>query len=140
MSSPVRIRRSVFDRLLDNNPDMPEGLMQTCTVEQLRDAVARDLESLLNSRAAINFDAVDLGPHTARSVLCFGVRDFVGREAFVTDWVSISQERIVASELRHMELRGVALKGEEREAFNATSQELSHLAAGLQNLVVRFRF
>ena len=57
MSSPVRIRRSVFDRLLDNNPDMPEGLMQTCTVEQLRDAVARDLESLLNSRAAINFDA-----------------------------------------------------------------------------------
>ena len=39
MSSPVRIRRSVFDRLLDNNPDMPEGLMQTCTVEQLRDAV-----------------------------------------------------------------------------------------------------
>lgn len=111
MSSPVRIRRSVFDRLLDNNPDMPEGLMQTCTIEQLRDAVARDLESLLNSRAAINFDAVDLGPHTARSVLCFGVRDFVGRVLSSSDdRRHISRSLSHAIETHEPRLQGVSVQ------------------------------
>lgn len=53
--------------------------MQTCSIEQMRDAVARDLECLLNARSPLDFDAEDLGSHTSRSVLCFGVRDFVGR-------------------------------------------------------------
>lgn len=79
MSGHVRIRRSLFDRLLDVPGNMPEGLMQTCSVEQLRDAVARDLEGLLNTRTALDFDETALGAHVSRSVVCFGVRDFVGR-------------------------------------------------------------
>lgn len=79
MSAQARIRRSLFDRLLDVPGNMPEGLMQTCSVEQLRDAVARDLEGLLNTRTALDFDEAALGPHVSRSVVCFGVRDFVGR-------------------------------------------------------------
>ena len=47
-----------------------------------------------------------------------------------------TQMRIVESELRHMELRGVALKGEEREAFNATSQELAKLSTDFGNRVL----
>ncbi|QPN63286.1 M3 family metallopeptidase [Synechococcus sp. CBW1004] len=47
-----------------------------------------------------------------------------------------TQLRIVESELRHMELRGVALKGEEREAFNATSQELAKLSTDFGNRVL----
>ncbi len=47
-----------------------------------------------------------------------------------------TQQRIVASELRHMELRGVALKGEAREAFNATSQELAQLSTTFGNRVL----
>ena len=47
-----------------------------------------------------------------------------------------TQQRIVESELRHMELRGVALKGEEREAFNATSQELAKLSTDFGNRVL----
>mgnify|MGYP003326737828 CR=1 FL=1 len=47
-----------------------------------------------------------------------------------------TQKRIVSSELRHMELRGVALKGEERDAFNATSQELAKLSTDFGNRVL----
>lgn len=79
MSSAHRIRRSLFDRLLDAGGDVPEGLMQTYTVDQLRDAVARDLERLLNTRCALRSDAVDVGALTKRSVLCFGVPDFADR-------------------------------------------------------------
>lgn len=78
-SANLRIRRSVLDRLLASSGDVPEGLMMTCTVEQLRDSVARDLEALLNSRTAFDFDAMHLTPHARDSVLTFGVRDFVGR-------------------------------------------------------------
>lgn len=36
MAAPARIRRSLFDRLLDVPGNVPEGLLQTCTVEQMR--------------------------------------------------------------------------------------------------------
>ncbi|MFN3886566.1 MAG: type VI secretion system baseplate subunit TssE [Aquabacterium sp.] len=96
MAAPARIRRSLFDRLLDVPGNVPEGLLQTCTVEQMRDAVARDLESLLNTRAALNFDDDALGPHVSRSVLCFGVRDFVGRVL-----TSSEDRRHIARSLSH---------------------------------------
>lgn len=79
VSSQVRIRRSVLDRLLAGSGDVPEGLVMTCTVEQLRDSVARDLEALLNSRASYDFDELQATPNARDSVLTFGVRDFVGR-------------------------------------------------------------
>ena len=41
-----------------------------------------------------------------------------------------TQTRILAAELRDMELRGVGLEGEAREAFNAASQELAELSTG----------
>ncbi|MFM7313717.1 MAG: hypothetical protein ACKO0M_11210 [Cyanobium sp.] len=46
------------------------------------------------------------------------------------------QKRIVESELRHMELRGVALRGEQRKVFNATSQELARLSTEFGNRVL----
>lgn len=73
----VRVRRSVLDRLLAD--DAPIGLVMTQSVEQLRDAVARDLEALLNARAPVDFDDLQKMPHARDSVLTFGVRDFVGR-------------------------------------------------------------
>lgn len=82
MSSALRIRRGLFDRLLATDPDAPEGLIQTCSVEQLRDTVARDLERLLNARSALlSTDPLwsALGPQARASVMCFGVPDFAGR-------------------------------------------------------------
>jgi len=44
-----------------------------------------------------------------------------------------TQQRILASELRDMDLRGVGLQGAERQAFNAVSQELAELSTSFGN-------
>ena len=97
MSSALRIRRGLFDRLLASDPDAPEGLIQTCSVEQLRDSVARDLERLLNARSALlSNDPLwsVLGPEVRASVMCFGVPDFAGRVLASSD-----DQRFIASSL-----------------------------------------
>jgi oligopeptidase A len=47
-----------------------------------------------------------------------------------------TQRRIVAAELRDMQLRGVGLSGAEQEAFNATTAELAQLASDFGNHVL----
>jgi len=47
-----------------------------------------------------------------------------------------TQERILAAELRAMELRGVGLEGEAQAAFNAASQELAELSTRFGNQVL----
>ena len=79
MSSSLRIRRSLFDRLLGAHQEVPDGVMPTYTLDQLRDAVAADLERLLNTRTALHADSASLGANARRSVLSFGVRDFASR-------------------------------------------------------------
>ncbi len=44
-----------------------------------------------------------------------------------------TQQRILTAELRDMDLRGVGLEGTERQAFNATSQELAELSTSFGN-------
>jgi oligopeptidase A len=47
-----------------------------------------------------------------------------------------TQQRILAAELRDMQLRGVGLSGSEQEAFNAASQELAELSTRFGNQVL----
>ena len=47
-----------------------------------------------------------------------------------------TQQRILAAELRDMQLRGVGLEGAEQEAFNAASQELAELSTRFGNQVL----
>jgi len=47
-----------------------------------------------------------------------------------------TQQRILAAELRDMDLRGVGLGGETQQAFNATNQELAELATRFGNNVL----
>ena len=47
-----------------------------------------------------------------------------------------AQQRILAAELRDMQLRGVGLQGAEQEAFNAASQELAELSTRFGNQVL----
>ena len=47
-----------------------------------------------------------------------------------------TQQRILAAELRDMDLRGVGLGGEAQQAFNATNQELAELATRFGNNVL----
>jgi len=47
-----------------------------------------------------------------------------------------TQQRILAAELRDMDLRGVGLEGEAQQAFNATNQELAELGTRFGNNVL----
>jgi type VI secretion system protein ImpF len=131
MSSAVRIRRSVFDRLTAGDDAGPEGLVMTYTVEQLRDAVARDLESLLNSRSVVDFEDPNTTHWVKRSVLCFGVRDFVGRVLSNSE-----EQRHIGRSLAHAiqthepRLRDVSI------VFNDTSGSTNSLAFTIRAMLI----
>ncbi|MFA9218873.1 MAG: type VI secretion system baseplate subunit TssE [Sphingomonadaceae bacterium] len=61
----------LFDRLLG---EQVTGL----TLEQLKDAVARDLEDLLNTRAALPETLLQAYPECSRSIINYGLLDIAG--------------------------------------------------------------
>ncbi len=70
---------SLFNRLLDQRPHAPHGPAGFgWTLEQLKDAVARDLEDLFNSRAALPEYFLADYPEASKSVLNYGLSDFAG--------------------------------------------------------------
>ena len=69
-----RYTPGLLDRLLDNR----DGAPVIWTLEHLKDAVARDLESLLNTRAAMPEQRFAAYPEAAKSVLNYGLIDFAG--------------------------------------------------------------
>jgi type VI secretion system protein ImpF len=67
---------SLFDKLFD---DQPVGAARRrLSLEQLKDAVARDLEALLNTRVLLDEDCDKSFPLAMRSVAGFGLADFAG--------------------------------------------------------------
>lgn len=131
VSSSIRIRRSVFDRLITGADTGHDGLVMTYSVEQLRDAVARDLESLLNSRSVVDFEDPGTTHWVRRSVLCFGVRDFVGRVL-----TNSEEQRHIGRSLAHAiqthepRLRDVSI------VFNDTSATTNSLSFTIRALLI----
>lgn len=75
-----RFTPTVFDRLFDDAVGKPsDPLSRGMSLEQMKDSVARDIEALLNTRMALNLDDIGQFPQAKRSVLSFGMRDFVGK-------------------------------------------------------------
>jgi oligopeptidase A len=76
------------------------------------------------------------------AVVAFGSRAGQSRliyralEQLAAQPLDATQRRIVAAELRDMQLRGVGLSGEEQEAFNASTAELAQLASDFGNHVL----
>lgn len=72
---PYGFRSTLFDRLMPED-DYIKGL----SIQQLRESVALDLEDLLNSRIAKLDHHLDMDeyPLAKRSILQFGIIDFVG--------------------------------------------------------------
>ena len=67
----------LLDRLIDATPQSrSEPLRPALSLEQLKDAVARDVESLLNARRGSTRDALDAYPNARSSVAAFGLDDF----------------------------------------------------------------
>lgn len=70
-----RYAPGLFDRLIDDHTGPAPN---TWTLEHLKDAVARDLESLLNTRAAMPEHLFIGYPEASTSVLTYGLIDFAG--------------------------------------------------------------
>lgn len=70
---------TLFDKLFDDAPKVAceSNPLRRLNIEQLKESVARDLESLLNSRRGPCAQLDDY-PLASRSVLGFGILDFVG--------------------------------------------------------------
>ena len=84
---------SILDRLLDDAPDLSVDPPRTRQA-QTRDVLAslrRDLEALLNTRCCANTPPAGL-PQLRRSLLCYGMTDFVG-----TNMSSTESRRMFAS-------------------------------------------
>lgn len=76
-----RFTPTVFDRLFDDASLRPQHdhLLRGLTLEQMKDSVARDVEALLNTRLALDEEQLSAYAHARRSVLSFGMSDFVGK-------------------------------------------------------------
>ena len=76
---PDYIHTSVFDRLIDLNPDLahdaPESNVQR--FGRLKEMFRRDLEALLNTRACVNTPPIE-HEHLVTSLLNYGISDFIG--------------------------------------------------------------
>jgi oligopeptidase A len=91
-----------------------------------------DSPALREAHASQQARVVAFGNRSGQSeVLHAALRRLQGEQA-----LDASQRRILERELRHMELRGVALQGEQRQAFNTTSQELARLSTEFGNRVL----
>lgn len=67
----------LFDRLLDV-PVRSGPAGSRAALEDLKDAVARDLEALLNTRSALPEALLDKYPECRASILGYGLGDFAG--------------------------------------------------------------
>lgn len=66
----------LFYRLLGAPLRTGVGNLSRLSVEDMKDAVARDLEALLNTRAVLPQDFLNGYPECARSIVSYGMRDF----------------------------------------------------------------
>jgi len=71
---PYGFRTTLFDRLLPETEKNYQGI----SLQQLRESVASDLEDLLNSRMTKLDDFIEDFPLAKKSILRFGIIDFVG--------------------------------------------------------------
>jgi type VI secretion system protein ImpF len=66
---------SVLDRLLDDAPDQTKNAILTFSLPDFKAALARDLESLLNTRVVYSSELVGKYPKAHESVLNYGIPD-----------------------------------------------------------------
>jgi type VI secretion system protein ImpF len=72
----LNAQTSILDRLLDHDPAVAsESVRDRLSVRQIKDAVIRDLENLLNTRRQILVPSADY-PEVKNSLYMYGLQDF----------------------------------------------------------------
>lgn len=69
---------SLLEKLFDEAPRSPARgtTLQSISIEQYKESVARDLEGLLNSRAAFSEESLMMFPNCRQSLMTYGLADF----------------------------------------------------------------
>jgi type VI secretion system protein ImpF len=82
IDNEIRVTPSVLDRLIDLDPRTTEEAQRSrsASIRELRNAVRRDIEWLLNTRSHTELLDNNL-EETPRSVACYGLPDFTGLAA-----------------------------------------------------------
>jgi type VI secretion system protein ImpF len=80
LTTGERLQPSLLDRLTDDDPTNPQESREqrVMTLQQIRDAVQRDLASLVNARSLSATEDLDEYPEVEHSVLNFGIPDMSG--------------------------------------------------------------
>jgi type VI secretion system protein ImpF len=112
---------SILDRLIDSEPGVTHEPVQRrfATINQVRDAVARDLENLLNTRKSI-YPVPDVDGQVTASLFTYGVKDFISyspRSPSVRQQIRLEIERVIVlfePRLRNVSVRLDTSAGNER--------------------------
>ncbi|MFT4256667.1 MAG: type VI secretion system baseplate subunit TssE [Pseudoxanthomonas sp.] len=72
---------NLLEKLLDDDPKnrTAAGVFKPISLDQYKESVARDLEGLLNSRAAFSEENLEGFPNCCRSLMTYGLDDFSGK-------------------------------------------------------------
>jgi type VI secretion system protein ImpF len=100
-----RLQPSLLDRLTDNAPESKRESydQQTLSMQQLRQAVLRDLAWLLNTTNLAATDELEATPQAATSTVNFGIPNFIGMVGAASQGVSL--ETSIATAIRNFEPR-----------------------------------
>ncbi|NIF78413.1 type VI secretion system baseplate subunit TssE [Paraburkholderia sp. Cy-641] len=74
-----RFEPGLLDKLFDDDPhSLAPAAVRQLSIEELKGTVARDLESILNSRIVFTESDLAMLPECRRSILTYGLNDFAG--------------------------------------------------------------
>ena len=112
---------SILDRLIDTEPGVTHEPVQRrfATINQVRNAVARDLENLLNTRKSIH-PVPEVDGQVTASLFTYGVKDFISyspRSPSVRQQIRLEIERVIVlfePRLRNVSVRLDTSAGNER--------------------------
>ncbi|QGZ66437.1 type VI secretion system baseplate subunit TssE [Paraburkholderia acidisoli] len=74
-----RFEPGLLDKLFDDDPHSPApAAVRQLSIDELKATVARDLESILNTRIAFTEHELAALPECRQSILTYGLNDFAG--------------------------------------------------------------
>lgn len=105
LTTGERLQPSLLDRLTDDEPTKSKESRdkRVMSLQQIRDAVQRDLAALLNAGCLAVTDDLEAYPYVKHSVLNFGIPDLAGTSVSGSDTATL--ERVLTRAISDFEPR-----------------------------------
>lgn len=122
----------LFEKLFDDEAHLTSSsaILRRMSVEEMKGLVARDLESLLNTRISLGESDFALYPQCRRSVLTYGLDDFAGMSLashYDRVYICKSLQNAIARHETRLRQVEVSLVGTRRASSNALCFNISAL-------------